>query len=414
MRARRTILCTILAVALAASSCGGGGAAGGSACPIEREGDEKVVQIGAIVPLNAGVVAFGVGIKKAAELAIEQANEANKIPGWRIQYCPQDDSSDPKIGTAAAQKLASDPSVAAVIGTYNSGVALAIQPILDAANIPLVSPGNTTPSLTLGAKWDTAPERPYDTYFRTVANDRDQGRVAARYAYEELDRRNAVVIHDKKTLGQAIANVFAERFKELGGEVAKVIEVNPGEGDYKTAVTDAKSEDPDIIFYGGEYPDAGPLTKNMAEIGMTAPDVILMGGDGIADPQFVKLAGEEAAQGHYATSVGATVEFVETSKKFVEDYVEKFDTEDYSLYGTTSYDATNIVINALAKVLEGKDQIDDTVRTDLIEAIQESKYTGASGTTSFDEFGDTTHRVLMINRVEGDNFKPLAPLTIED
>ena len=120
------------------------------------EAKPRVVTIGVIAPLDAGLTSFGQGIRDSVELAVEQANEADAIPGWTIQVRALDDSSDPVKGVRAAKKLAADPTVVAVVGPYNSGVAEKVLPVLAASDIALVSPSNTLTSLIAGRRPEQA------------------------------------------------------------------------------------------------------------------------------------------------------------------------------------------------------------------------------------------------------------------
>jgi branched-chain amino acid transport system substrate-binding protein len=399
------VLAAFSAVALLSTACSSDSGDGG-------DGGDKVIKIGFIGPLTGGLAPFGQGMKKSAQLAIDQANDENKVDGWTLELDAQDDAADAKQGAAAAQKLASDPDIAAVIGTLNSSVAAAVQPVLDPASIAQVSPANSTPSLTRGLKWQTTPKRPHANYFRVVTTDITQGKADADYAYNKLNKRKAVVIHDKKAYGQGLAGIFTENFEKLGGDVLETITINPGEGDYKSAVTKADGHDDlDLIFYGGEFAEAGIIAKNMGELEMKAPDKILMGGDGIVDKTYVKLGGA-GAQGHYATSFGASAQFLPSAKQFVTDYKAKYNAEDFAIYGPTTYDSANIIIEAIAEAMDGKDELNTAVRKEIITAIGETKHEGALGTTTFDEFGDTTNPILTMNKVEGDDFKPLEKLKI--
>lgn len=403
MRATRLLTAACLALAMAASACGDGGGGG------ETDGDEKVVKIGFIGPLTGSLGAFGEGMYKSAALAVEQANAANKVPGWKIELTARkdsDDAADAKTGGNAATAMVSDTRVAAVIGTLNSSVAQAVQPILDTASIAMVSPANTNPTLTLGQEWQTKPARPHASYFRVVATDREQGQIAAQYAYDTLKRRRAVVMHDKKTYGQGLSGIFSDAFKKLGGQVADTIEINPGEGDYKAAVTRARGRNPDIIYYGGEFPEAGVVIKNMGELGLKAPEVVLLGGDGIVDKKLIEIGGANAT-GMYATLVGASASLLPAAKSFVDGYKAKYNAEDYSAFGPPTYDSANIIIEALAKVLADVERVDTATRTAIIEAIAQTKHAGALGETAFDEYGDTTNRLLTINIVEAGDFKAL-------
>jgi branched-chain amino acid transport system substrate-binding protein len=399
MRRVQCVVASFVLLAIAASGCSSGGG--------------KTVKIGMIAPLTGSLAAFGAGMRKSAELAIDQAKAANKIPGWKIEFVPEDDNATAATGANAAQKLASDNQVVGVIGTLNSSVALAAVPILSQADIAMISPANSNPSLTQGQNWQTSPKRTNANYFRDVTTDVFQGKAEADYAYNELGKRRAVVMHDKKTYGQGLANIFSKDFRADGGAVLQDIAVNDGEGDYKPAVTRAKALSPDLIFYGGEYPEGGVIAKNMAELGLKPPAVVMLGGDGMDDATFVKVAGSAAAQGHYATSIGASATFLPSAAKFVTDYKAKYGTADYAIYGPSTYDAANIILDALAKVLVGKSSVDDSVRKDVIAAIQASSTDGALGRTSFDKYGDTTNRLLTINKVEGADFKPLKKLTVK-
>ncbi|MDP8932418.1 MAG: branched-chain amino acid ABC transporter substrate-binding protein, partial [Actinomycetota bacterium] len=150
----------LMVAGLLLAGCGGAGGGGG-------ESRAKTVKIGVIVPLTGDLSAIGVGIRNGVDLAIRQANERGRIPGWEIVLDAQDDAGKPDVGAQVATKLASDRQVAGVVGTYNSSVAQQVQPILDRANIVMISPGNTNPTLTQGEDLSN-PGRPYKTYFRVV------------------------------------------------------------------------------------------------------------------------------------------------------------------------------------------------------------------------------------------------------
>lgn len=389
----------VAALATIGAACGGGSKSGSGG-----EAD-KVAKIGFIGPLTGSLGAFGTGMKNSVQLAIDQANQKGIVKGWKLELAAEDDAADAKQGAAAAQKLASDPDVVAVIGTLNSSVAQAVQPVLDQASIAMVSPANTNPTLTMGQDWATKPVRPHANYTRVVATDREQGQFAAQLAFTTLKKKKAVAIHDKKTYGQGLATIFSEQFKKAGGTVEETLEINPGEGDYKAAITRAKSKSPDIIYYGGEFPEAGVICKNMAELGLKAPDVVLMGGDGIVDKKFVEICGQDNAQGHFATLVGASASLLPEAKQFVDDYKAKFNKEDFSAFGPPSYDSANIIIQALSKTLTADSKIETATRQDIIKAIQGITYKGVLGATSFNQFGDTTNKLLTEMKVEGDDFK---------
>ncbi len=148
-----------------------------------------------MAPLDAGLVGFGCGIRNSVQLAVDEANQRNAVPGWRFEVAAADDSSDAARGEAAALRLAADAKVVGVVGTYNSGVAAKVAPVLKKAGIVMVSPGNTDPTLTLGPDL-TKPVRPWDTYFRMVAADNVQGPFLATSAFDDVKARRVAVVSE--------------------------------------------------------------------------------------------------------------------------------------------------------------------------------------------------------------------------
>ena len=211
--------------------------------------------------------------------------------------------------------MAADDQVIGVVGNLNSSVAQQTQPVFSTAKITQVSPANTNPTLTKGP--DTAnPKRQYATYFRTCTTDAVQGPFAARYLLGEGIKKVAT-IHDKKTYGQGLVAAFTEEFTKGGGQITSAQTINPDESNYQAVVSSRRSvEAPGSVYYGGEYPQAGPLSQQMKAAGLNVP---LMGGDGIYDPKYIQLAGA-AANGDLATSVGAPTDSTEAGKKFLADY----------------------------------------------------------------------------------------------
>lgn len=386
---------------LLAAGCGGGDeeeTGGGSA-----QTATKVVKIGVIAPLSGDLTATGTGIRNSVELAVRQANEKNKVPGWRVELAAEDDAAKPDVGAAAAAKLSSDAAVVGVVGTYNSSVALQVAPVLDRANLVQISPANTNDTLTRGEN-KASPVRPYKNYFRTATLDSLQGGFAADYAYNDVRSRNVAIIHDKKAYGQGLADSFRARFEKNGGKVVATETINPGDKDFSAVLSKIKPLNPDLIFYGGEYPEAS-LISNQAK-GPQAIRAPLMGGDGIVDPTYGKTAGA-AANGDYGTSVGAPPESLDSAKQFLADYKAAGFRDSYSAYGALAYDAANAIISTLPTALGGASAVDDSVRRKVVEAVGKVNFGGASGTVAFDSFGDTVTKTLTMYKVEAAEFKPV-------
>jgi branched-chain amino acid transport system substrate-binding protein len=379
---------TLLAASLAMTACG----SRAEQAPGGEAGAAKVAKIGVIAPLSGDLSALGAGIKNSVDLAIKQANEKQTIPGWTLELDAQDDQATPDVGKNAATKLAGDDEVIAVVGTLNSSVSQSVQPVLSGAQIAQVSPANTNPTLTKGA--DLAnPKRPYPGYFRTCTTDSVQGPFGAKYLLDKGIKKVAT-IHDKKAYGQGLVAAFTEAFKSGGGEIVSAETINPDDKDFSAVISKTKSANPEAVYYGGEYPQAGPLSQQAKAAGLTVP---LMGGDGIKDPAYIELAGK-TSEGDLASNVGAPAESLPTAKQFIADYEAAGYKEPFAAYGTYSFDATNAIINALKTSLASASDA-KSARAATIDAMGKVSFEGASGKVAFDEFGDSTTKVLTIWKV---------------
>ncbi len=370
----------------------------------ESSSGEPVVKIGVIAPLSGDLAAVGNGIKNSVDLAIKQANTNKTVAGWTIEMDAQDDQAKPDVGAAAATKLTSDSAVAGVVGTYNTSVAAQVIPILDAAHIVQVSPANTGDKLTRGENFKTAPTRPNANYFRTATYDDLQGGFAADYAFNTAGAKTAVLIHDKKAYGQGLAESFKASFEALGGQVlGETQTVNVGDKDFSGVVTKIKPLNPQIIFFGGEYPEASLLSSQAKLAGITVP---IMGGDGIVAKTYVDVAGASAA-GDLGTSIGAPADTLPSAKAFLADYAAGGYTDPPAAYGALAFDAANTIIRALATVLPGKTKVDTSVREQVVAAVQATDFEGVSGKVVFDQYGDTKTKLLTVYKVEGTDWKPV-------
>lgn len=384
---------SLIVASLALTACGSRSDDNGGGGSTEAT---KTAKIGVIAPLSGDLSALGLGIQHSVELAVKQANEANAIPGWKLEVAAKDDEAKADVGKNAATALSSDADVIGVVGTLNTSVSQQVQPVLAPKNIVQVSPANTGPGLTQGAKWQADPKRPYPTYFRTCTTDAVQGPFAARYLYETAGIKKVATIHDKKAYGQGLVGTFTEEFKKLGGQVVAAETINPDDANFQAVISAVKPSAPQAVYYGGEYPQAGPLSQQMKAAGLNVP---LMGGDGIFDPEFVKLGGKTTTN-DLATSVGAPVDKLPSAQKFVTDYNAAGFKEPFAAYGGYSYDAANAIIEALKTSL--KDAADvETARKATVDAMSKVAFDGVTGKVAFDQYGDTTSKVLTVYKVAG-------------
>lgn len=329
---------------------------------------------------------------------MQKANKEKTVPGVTFEVQGLDDQANPTSGQQNATKLVGDKTVLGVVGPLNSSVSLTMQKVFNDAKLAQVSPANTNPQLSLGPDWGTGKfARPYASYFRTATTDVVQGKFAAQYLYNDAKKTKVFVIDDKKTYGAGLANIFQEEFKKLGGTVVGADHINPDDKDFSAVATKVKASGADSVYYGGEYPEGGPLTDQIKKAGAQIP---LFGGDGLYDDEFIKLSNNNS-NGDLATSVGAPVEELDSAKAFIADYKAAGYKDPYAAYGGYSYDAAWSIIEAVkATVAANGGKVPDDARAKVIDALSKVSFDGVTGKVSFDQYGDTSNKQLTVYTVK--------------
>ncbi len=391
MRRRPLVASVLAALALAPLAGCGDGDGGGDASGMPSGG--RVATIGVIAPTTGDLSPFGLGIVNSVDLAVAQANESGAVPGWTLRVAVEDDLATPGTGKDAATSLAAEPEVVAVVGTVSSAVAQAVQPVLADADIAMVSPANTSTSLTRGQDYASDPKRPFASYFRTCATDATQGPVAARYL-EKAGVTTVVTVDDGQAYGKDLVAAFTKAYEQLGGTVAGSHSVGADDTSFDPVIDKLKSSPPGAVYFGGEYPQIAPFTQQLTDSGV---DVPVMGGDAMYASQYIELAGS-TANGDLATSVGAPAESLKSAKPFEDAYADGGYSEPAQAYGPFAYDAANAIIAALEKSLADADTVKDA-RKPTVEALADVSFDGATGKVAFDEYGDTTNPVVTVYEV---------------
>lgn len=344
---------------------------------------EDSIKIGVAGPMTGDQAKMGTDFKNGIELAVKEWNEKGGIFGKKIVIIVQDDQHDPKQAVSVANKLVNE-EVAGVIGHFNSNCSIPASDIYNRAGIPMISPGSTNPKLT---------EKGYINVFRVCGRDDQQGKVGAEFTLKKLNIKKAAVIHDKTTYGQGLADEFK---KSIGNKIEIVYYggIVQGDKDFKSILTTIKSRNPELIFFGGIYVEAGLLVRQAKELGIKAP---FMSGDGTIDPKFIEIAGVSAAEGTYLT-FSPDARKIPSAKKFVDDYEKKYGPiGPYSIY---AYDAANILLNAIKET-------GTTEKKKVIEKLRSMNFSGALGKIKFDSKGDVTESPFVVWITKNGKFEEL-------
>ena len=350
------------------------------------------VKIGAASPLTGPQAHIGIDIRNGVELAIEDANSANlEIGGRKVKFelVAEDDEANPTKATTVAQKLV-DSKVAAVVGHFNSGASIPASKIYSDAGIPQISPSSTNPKYTLQG---------FKTTFRVVAHDDQQGPTLGRFAIEKLKARTIAVIDDSTAYGQGLADAFEATVKAGGAKVVAREHTTDKDTDFKAILTRIRGRKPDLLMFGGIDPQAGPMVKQMAELGIKAK---FMGGDGMQTPNFIKLAGN-AAEGVMASIPGLPKEQMPGGSAFLEKYKAKYKAE-VELFAPMGYDAVMVVIDAMKRA-------GSTEPAKFLPEVGKTRYQGVIGPIAFDGKGDLVNGPITIYVVKRGKWEALETVT---
>lgn len=340
------------------------------------------IVIGTASPLSGPGAHLGKDIENGARMAIEDLNAKGVTIGgrkvtWRLS--PEDDGSDPKTGTAVAQKLV-DAGVAGVVGHLNSGTTVPASKIYANAGIPQISPAATTPVYT---------QQGYKTAFRVVANDSLIGRALARYAVDTLNAKNIAVIDDRTAFGQGLADQFAKEVKRQG-KGATIISrqfTNDRATDFTAILTQIRARMPDVIFYGGMDAVAGPMLKQMKALGIGAK---LVAGDGVCSEKLPLLAGDALGEDRVFCAVAGGVTGAQEAAfdAFVARYRQRYGMP-LQTYAPYAYDAVMVFAAAMQ-------QAGSSEPSKFLPALAKVRHEGVTGSIAFDRKGDLQNAALTL------------------
>ena len=345
---------------------------------------ENVIKIASVSPLSGNQAALGEMIKLGAQVGVEEAQARFAAKGWRVELLPQDDQATPDVGVAVAKRLVNDPSVIGVVGHFNSGVALPSSEVYKDYQLAMVSPANTNPKVT---------ERRYPNVSRVCGRDDVQGPVGAEFAVKELQAKKIFVIQDKTAYGQGVAEAFRDAATKLGAKVVGFVGTEE-RSNFQSLILQMKVYNPDLVYLGGIYDQAGVLVKQMREKGIKAA---FMGPDGFDSAEFAKIAQASCVGAHY-TTVAGPVDQYPAAKAFADKFRAQFGKapESFALY---AHDAAQVILAAAEAVIDRKGGKAPT-REEVSAAIRQVALTGITGEIAFDAKGDRRKSDYYVMRLD--------------
>jgi branched-chain amino acid transport system substrate-binding protein len=342
---------------------------------------QTIVKIGSAAPVSGPGAHQGKDTENGAQMAIEDLNARHAaIDGKPVKWVlvAEDDASDPKQGTAVAQKLV-DAHVAGVVGHLNSGTTVPASKIYHSAGVPQISPAATTPIYT---------NQGFETAFRVVANDNLIGHALARYTITTLKAGKIAVIDDRTAFGQGLADQFLKGVKSIGGaQIVSRQYTNDKAVDFNAILTQIRAQKPDVIFYGGMDAVAGPMLKQMKALGITSRFV---SGDGICSEKLPVMAGDALGDDKVICVVAGGIGPKEepAHAAFTARYRQRYKL-DVQTYAPYAYDAVMVLAAAMQQA-----KSPDPAR--YLPVLAKIKYQGVTGAIAFDAKGDLRDAALTL------------------
>lgn len=349
MRRLTLLACCFLSFACTKNSSNGGG---------ETAQNANEILIGEYGSMTGGEATFGLSTDKGIRLAVDAKNAAGGVKGKKIKLLVEDNQGKPEEAAAVVKKLITQDKVVALLGEVASTRSLAAAPIAQQYKVPMVSPSSTNPKVTQVGNY----------IFRTCFIDPFQGPVMARFTHETLKYKKVAILKDYKSdYSLGLAEFFAKKFKELGGEIVSEQTFQTGDSDFKGQLTRIASTNPEAIFIPAYYTEVGLIARQARQLGLKAT---LLGGDGWDSPKLFEI-GQDAIQGSYFSNHYASESNVPATQEFIKKYKEKYHETPDGL-AAAGYDAAMILIAAMEK----SDLTPSSIRDQL---AQVKDYEGATG-----------------------------------
>ena len=329
------------------------------------------ITIGLVCPVTGNLAEFGKTFQIAAEIALEEINEAGGINGRTLEIEVVDSKSDPKESTEAARKMVSDDKIVAVIGDYSSSACMAAAPVYEEGKLVQFSPTCNHA--------DFAATGPYQFGIMGVTTD------VAPYIIETivdkyLNAESVAIFYGNNETGTIVVETARETAEDLGITVTAEEPYNIGEQDFTATLAKLRQTNPEVLVTSGNAEDYVKIAKQAHQMGWEIPIV----GQGIYSNQTITLGGEDV-EGALTTTPFMIQEDQPDQVAFAEEY-EKRAGVAATVHAFNCYDTFFIMAQALKAC--GDEITRDAVR-DQLAAI--STYDGISGHLEFTENGDV-HR----------------------
>lgn len=338
------------------------------------------IVIGHFGSMTGGEATFGQSTDEGIKLAVEEVNAAGGIQGKKVKLVTMDDEGKAEQAAAVVTRLIKQDGVIAILGEVASSRSLAAAPIAQSNKIPMITPSSTNPKVTEVG----------DYIFRTCFIDPFQGTVMAKFATETIKAKKVAILRDVKSdYSVGLADFFAAKLKELGGEVIADASYQSGDLDFKAQLTQIKSKNPEAIFIPGYYTEVGLIARQARDLGIKAP---LLGGDGWDSPKLSEI-GQKAVDGGYFSNHYSNESTDPVAVDFMKRFNARFGKNPDGL-SAAGYDSAKVLFAAMAAA---KDLKPESIKEQIAKI---KDHAGVTGKITIDEKRNATKSAVVV-QVQG-------------
>lgn len=392
MQKSLSVLLGLAVASLALAACGGRAAACEDPLGCITIGNGEPIEVAVLLTLSGPDGPYGIDALRGVEIAIAEQSE---IAGHPIELMQVDDLCSEQGGTAGATQIAGDPQILGVIGSTCSSGSVPAARILTEAGTVLISPSSTAPSLT-------NPQEHQAGFFRTIYNDKAQGRSVAEFAFTVLGLRTMATLHDGTPYSNELQAAACENFTQMGGECVAQIQIVSGE-DPSTTLAWIAQLAPQILYYPLYTTDGVAITNAAVPAGLAS--MALISSDGLLSSDFIEQT-QGASQGMYLSGPAP----VEETQDFVDKYKAAYNEDPIASYHLQAYDAARMLFAAIEQVgiqSGGTLVVPRQALRDVLYATRGMQ--GESGLITCSPTGDCASPDIEIFQVRDQAFAPIYP-----
>jgi len=345
-----------------------------SGCVKNNSEDTKVIKLGVLVPLSGAAASWGQNALAGIKLAVNKLNANGGTDGKKIKLFVEDTKCSAD-SVNATQKLVNIDNVDAIVGFVCSAAAKpALESVIVPSGKPIVIVAASNPTLTkMGSN-----------IFRVYPSDSAQGTASADFIYNQLKKQKVAVIYVQNQWGQAIAEVFSKRFKELGGKVTYYVGRDQKATDFQTDLMKAKESGAEVLYLPLYPASAIPLVKQFKNLNL---NLQILGGDMSGTQEFLQAAFDGimymAGNNNISDSIKNKIH-----------QLPEYNNLKINLIAPLGYDAMMVFGNALKKA-------NSTNPNAIIQTLAQTNYQNAESypTITFDEHGDLKNPAFVVKKV---------------